>query len=32
MKQEIFYKFGLGVFILWEVYSQYWFLKIHKII
>ena len=30
MKQEIFYKFGVGVFVLWEVYYSYWFLTIHK--
>ena len=30
MKQEILYKFGLGVFVLWEVYYSYWFLTIHN--
>jgi hypothetical protein len=30
MKPEIFYKFGLGIFLLWEVYYSYWFLTIHK--
>ena len=32
MKKEILYKFGLGMFLLWEVYYSYWFLTIHKTI
>ena len=28
MKQEIFYKFGVGIFVLWEVYYSYWWLTI----
>jgi hypothetical protein len=30
MKQEIFYKLGIGVFIIWELYYSYWFLTVHK--
>ena len=28
MKQEFFYKFDVGVFVLWEVYYSYWWLTI----
>ena len=30
MKQEIFYKIGLGIYALWQVYYSYWFLTIDK--
>jgi hypothetical protein len=30
MKQEILYKIGLGVFVLWETYYSYWWFAIHK--
>jgi hypothetical protein len=30
MKQEIFYKFGLGIYVLWEVYYSYWLLQYIK--
>ena len=30
MKQEILYKFGMGVFVLWEVYYSYWWMTIHE--
>lgn len=29
-KQEIIYKIGVGVFILWEVYYSYWWMTIHN--
>jgi hypothetical protein len=32
MKQEFIYKFGLGIFALWEVYYSYWWFAIHKTI
>ena len=30
MKQEFFYKIGLGVYLIFQVYYSYWFLTIHK--
>jgi hypothetical protein len=30
MKEEILYKLGIGIFVLWEVYYTYWCLTIHK--
>jgi hypothetical protein len=32
MKQENLYKFGLGLFALWEIYYSYWWFAIHKTI
>ena len=28
-KKIYFYKFGLGIYTLWQVYYSYWFLKIN---
>jgi len=30
--KEIYYKIGIGIFVIWEIYYQYWIFKIHKII
>ena len=30
MKQEILYKFGMSVFVLWEIYYSYWWMTIHE--
>ena len=31
MKPDFYYKLGLGIFAVWEVYYTYWIFKIHKI-
>jgi len=30
MKEITFYKIGLGIFAIWEVYYTYWCLTIHN--
>jgi len=30
--KEVYVKIGLGIFVIWEIFYQYWIFKIHKII